>query len=298
MKESIPFHVHIPQTMTSLLELYNREPGSVLMAGGTHLMNHAFQPGQERPNVLALTQLDELRRISRTDRFAELGSCVTVNTMIESGMSLSSPLLTETLQQMGPYPIRNCATIGGNLCIPHKRFDLYPVLLLLDARLELRHVRRKRNGRAAYKSRWIQINSFLDNDGRLALGEGELLTRIRIPYYDGNFHFHRKVNIRDNDFFTVNVLASLDKRVLSDIRLAFTNGGRFVLRSRDLEANLLGRRFPLSRRDLDEIMTDLNHYFDPPDNPYEDYLMKSLFHQLLESLGDPPDSQKHGIELR
>ncbi|MDA3956434.1 FAD binding domain-containing protein [Oceanispirochaeta sp.] len=289
MMENRPFHVHVPSNMTELLNLYNKAPSSLLMAGATHLMNHTFCKEAEHYNILSISQLDELKKISRTERYADLGSCVSINTMIESSVILSSSLLKETLHQMGPNPIRNAATIGGNLCIPDRRMDLFPVLLLLDARLELRHIIRKKNGRASYKSRWIHINTFLSADGKPALGVGEILTRIRIPYYDGGFHFHRKVNIKDNDFFTINALASLEKGILSDIRLAFTNGGLNVLRSRDLEANLLGRRFPLVRKDLNEIMQNLNQYFKTSDNLYEDYLVKSLFRQLLESLADPSD---------
>lgn len=291
MIENIPFHVHIPQTVTALLNLYNKTPSSVLMAGATHLMNHIIHSEGEHYSILAISQLEELKKITRTERFAEVGSCVSINTLIDSSVILSSPMLLDTLKHMGPYPIRNAATIGGNLCISSRRMDLFPVLLLLDARLELRHVKRKRNDRASYKSRWIHINTFLTAEGKLAFAEGEILTRIRIPYYDGDFHFHRKVNIKDNDFFTINALASLDKGVLSDIRIAFTNGGLFVIRSRDIEANLMGRRFPLIRKDLDEIMQNLNQYFKTPENPYEDYLMKSLFRQLLESLADPAESQ-------
>jgi len=291
MKENSPFHVHIPQSVTALLNLYNKTPSSILMAGATHLMNHLIHREREHFSILSISQLEELKKISRTERYAEVGSCTSINTLIESSVLLSSPILLETLKHMGPYPIRNAATIGGNLCITSRRMDLYPVLLLLDARLELRHVKRKRNGRASYKSRWIHINTFLTTEGKLAFLEAEVLTRIRIPYYDGGFFFHRKVNIKDNDFFTINALASLDKGVLSDIRIAFTNGGLFVIRSRDIEANLMGRRFPLSRKDLEEIMQNLNHYFKKPENPFEDYLMKSLFRQLLESLADPAESQ-------
>ena len=278
--------------MTVLLNLFNKAPGSLIMAGGTHLMNHTFQPGGDHHSILSISQLDELKKIGRSDRYAELGSCVTVNQMIDAQMLLSSPLLLETLQHMGPHPIRNSSTIGGNLCIAEKRMDLFPVLLLLDARLELRHVKRKRNGRASYKSKWIHINSFISPEGNLNLAEGELLTRIRVPYYDGGFHFHRKVNIQGNDFFTINALASMDKGVLSDLRVAFTNGSRFVMRSRDMEANLMGRRFPLASRDLEELMKDLFKYFSVPENHYEEYLMESLFRQLLESLADPREHEE------
>lgn len=290
MKENTAFHVHIPQNITVLLNLFNKAPSSMIMAGGTHLMNHTLQPGSEHHSILAINQLEELKKISRTDRYAEVGSCVTINEMIDSQFGSSMALLVETLQHMGPYPIRNASTIGGNLCIADRRMDLHPVLLLLDSRLELRHVKRKRNGRASYKSRWIHINSFITADGGLNLASGELLSRIRIPFYDGGFHFHKKVNIKGSDFFTINAIASMDKGVLSDLRVAFTNGGLFVMRSRDMEANLMGRRFPMGHKDLDEIMTDLYKYYPKPENHYEDYLMNSLFRQLLESLADPSES--------
>ncbi len=290
MTEPRPFHIHIPQSMAELLNLYNKHPSSRLMAGATYMMNHQINQESKKQNVLSLLQLEELKKISRTEQYAELGSCVTINTMLHSWISQTSPLLAMTLGQMGPYPIRNRATIGGNLCIPRKRMDLFPVLLLLDARLEFRYVKRKKNGRASYKSRWIPMKSFLDAQGELTLGQGEVLTRIRIPYYDGKHCFHRKVNIQGNRFFTINALTTMEKNVLSDIRLAFTNGGPLIIRSRDLEAQLLGRRFPLTPQEIKNLIQDLDLFFPPDDDPYENYLIRSLIHELLEGLANPEEA--------
>ena len=269
-----------------LLTLYRKKPTALLLSGGTHLMNHTLNMEGEHHSILSLSQLDELKKISRTDRYAEAGCCVTINRMIDASYIFRSHLMQDTMRQMGPYPIRNSATIGGNLCIPNRRMDLFPVLQLLDTRLELRFVKPRRKGRMSMKSRWIHINSLLTPEGNINLGEGEILTRIRIPNYEGNFTFHRKVNIRNDIYLTINCLASIEKGVLSDIRLAFTNGGKLVMRNRDLEASLLGRRYPLNRKDMDQLMTNLPHYFAPSENPYETYLIRNLFRQLLESLAD------------
>ena len=285
------YHINVPRNLIDLLSLYRKNPDAVLLAGGTHLMNHLLNREGERHTVLALSQLDELKRISRTDRYAEAGCCVTINQMIEASYIFKFPLMQDTMAEMGPYPIRNMSTLGGNICIPGRRMDLFPVLLLLDARAELRHVKPKRKGKMSMKSRWVSIASLLTPDGDLNLGEGEILTRIRIPYYDGNFTFHRKVNIRQDNYLTANCLAAIEKGVVSDIRLAFTNGGRLILRNRDLEANLLGRRFPLSRKDADLLLGNLDHFFPPGESSYETYLIRNLFRQLLESLADPQTNQ-------
>jgi len=273
-----------------LLSLYRKNPASLLMAGGTHLLNHTLNREGEHYSILSLTQLEELQKISRTDRYAEAGCCVTINRMIETAYIFRSPLLQDTLCQMGPYPIRNSATVGGNLCIPGRRKDLFPVLQLLDTRVEIRYVKPKRNKRMSMKSRWIHINNLLSHDGEINLAEGEMITRVRIPYYDGNFTFHRKVNIKDDFYLSVNCLATIEKGVLSDIRLIFTNEEKLIIRNRDIEANLLGRRFPLGKKDHDQLMGNLSHFYMPNENPYETYLIRNLFRQLLESLADPPEN--------
>ncbi len=285
-----PYHISIPQNIMDLLSLYRKNPGALLMAGGTNLLNHTLNREGIHNSVLSLSQLEELKKISRTDRYAEAGCCVTINRMIEASYIFRSPLLQDTLCQMGPNPIRNCATLGGNLCIPERRMDLFPVLQLLDSRIELRHVRPRRKEKMSMKSRWIPLGNMLTPEGEINLGEGEMLTRVRIPYYLGNFTFHRKINIRNDFYLTVNCLASMEKGILSDIRLAFTNGGKLIMRNRDLEANLLGRRFPLNHKDSDQLMGNLEHYYPPSENPYETYLIRNLFRQLLESLADPPKS--------
>ncbi len=288
------FHISIPRNLMDLLTIYRKNPEALLLSGGTHLMNHLLNREGEHFSVLTLSQLDELKRISRTDRYAEAGCCVSINRMIEAAYIFSFPILQETMTEMGPYPIRNMATLGGNLCIPSRRLDLFPVLLLLDSRVELRHVKPRRKGKMSMRSRWSTIGSLLTPEGDLNLGEAEVLTRVRVPYYEGNFSFHRKVNIRNDNYLTVNCLASIEKGVLSDFRLAFTNGGKLILRNRDLEANLLGRRFPLGRKDTDLILSNLDDYFPESENTYEKYLIRNLFRQLLESLADP-SIPHHGL---
>ena len=285
------FHISIPRNLLELLTFYRKSPNSHLLAGGTHLMNHYLNQEEGHHSVLALSQLEELKRISRTDRYAEAGCCVTINRLIDTAYIFNIPLMHETMTDMGPFPIRNMATLGGNLCIPGRRMDLFPVLQLLDSRIEIRHVKPRRNGKMSMKSRWTTINSLLTQEGAINLGEAEVLTRVRIPYYEGNFSFHRKVNIQNDSFMTVNCLASIEKGVLSDFRLAFTNGGRLILRNRDLEANLLGRRFPVNKKDTDLLLSNLNSYFPESENYFEKYLIHNLFKQILESLADPSARQ-------
>ena len=107
------FHISIPRNLLELLTFYRKSPNSHLLAGGTHLMNHYLNQEEGHHSVLALSQLEELKRISRTDRYAEAGCCVTINRLIDTAYIFNIPLMHETMTDMGPFPIRNMATLGG-----------------------------------------------------------------------------------------------------------------------------------------------------------------------------------------
>ncbi len=285
MREQTAFHVNTPRSMAALLEMYEKHPESLIMGGGTYLLKHKII-GKEHYRVLGLDQIEELHRMSRNERHIELGSCITINEMIDSGYFKRIPIILETLENMGPHPIRNMATIGGNLCIPGRRLDLFPILTFLDAQLELRSLRKSRGSRR-HQQRWVSPGSLLGSSGQLELLPGEVLTRVRIPYYDGNFYFHKKISLKGRVLSIINAVAKLEAGEILDIRIIFTDGSPFITRSREMETYLLGQTFPMAREGIDRIMQNFFDFFTPGDKHYEEFLMPKIFRQLLESLGKP-----------
>jgi carbon-monoxide dehydrogenase medium subunit len=82
------------------------------------------------------------------------------------------PLLAECVATVGAWPLRQRATLAGNLCNASPAADAAVALLALDAVL---------NVASASGRRSIPLASFFLGPGQSALGEGELVTDIVLP---------------------------------------------------------------------------------------------------------------------
>ncbi len=82
------------------------------------------------------------------------------------------PGLWQAVRAVGSVALRHRATLGGNLVRSAPASDLLPILLALDAEVELIDPR---------GSRWIPVDGFLSASRRPNLEFGELLRSLRIP---------------------------------------------------------------------------------------------------------------------
>jgi CO/xanthine dehydrogenase FAD-binding subunit len=84
--------------------------------------------------------------------------------------------------------------------------------------------------------------------GELTLEEGEVVTRLRIPFVDWNLQFFQKIG---NPFsspkrsLTFTALTEVKKGVVTDFRMAVTFLGTSMMRDRELEAFITGKKVPL-----------------------------------------------------
>ncbi|MDR2149889.1 MAG: FAD binding domain-containing protein [Spirochaetaceae bacterium] len=238
--------VFFPANYTELFSVWSSD--AFLCAGGT--AQSRFQ-GKAllhfAPTIVALDALDELRRITRTERYIELGSTVTLNRIIALGKAVPDVLL-RSLEQVADSQVRNLATIGGNI---QCRLNSTAALLALDARYELRSV----SG-----SRWISAYRFSVEKEESAVQRQELLTRIRIPLEKWEYSLCKCfVSPFDLESRGVAVLiARVKKNVLSDIHLVFA--GHTILHDTATETLLIGKKLPLKEEYADMFLEQWLHY--------------------------------------
>ncbi len=245
---------YTPTGLPDLIDFLEERPHAIIFAGGTYIVGrHRRKYFELDRDVAVITEIEELSRIHRTERYIEIGAGATISSILEIGTNVVPTVLTDALRDIGTLPIRNRATLGGNICVPEMRLNSYPALLLLDAAVELRSKR---------GSRWIQMNRFAEPDGTLAKQPGEVCTRIRVPFGDWNIQVFRTLGsgITGREW-TVSFCgaATTRKRMLADLRFAFGSMGKTVVRDREIEAELIGRKLPLSERDRDqaeELLSD------------------------------------------
>ncbi len=236
-------NVFRPLSLGDLLRLYQDYPDALLVAGASALARE--QKGREfaiPPKVIQLLHVPELQKISRSERYLEIGACVAVDRILKVGKHVLPKALDHALRKIGHPAIHNVATLGGNICHHQRRLNTYGILALLDTRAELR---------STGSSRWIPITRLFTKTGAPAFEAGELLTRFRIPFVDWNLQFFQKLGdpfTTPKRALTFCALTEVRKGEITDFRIAVTFLGRAVMRDLNLEAMITSKKVPLSER--------------------------------------------------
>ncbi|MCL1928753.1 MAG: FAD binding domain-containing protein [Treponema sp.] len=292
-----------PGNLSELFSLWNRFPNAVPLAGGTELIrsfrsrvkgNYSNSPQEdggtgacmqsgsapdsacrvyrEQPvlpeEILSLEKIEELRNITRTERYLEIGAMVLLGEIIALGKIVPNAF-SLTLQGIAGPLVRNMATIGGNIC---SGGDTIASLCALDAVLEIRN---------SGGSRWIPALRFCSMPENLK--KCELLTRIRIPLEEWSYTVYRKFSTfgsespehsftapasdlpvkdadsRDNGGVLILIVQN-QKNMLTSINVVFA--GDLLLRDKDSESFLEGKALPLDRRDAGHYRKFWEAYLD------------------------------------
>jgi CO/xanthine dehydrogenase FAD-binding subunit len=265
--------VFFPSSLPELFSAWTRFADAVPFAGGTELLMNQGSLVLSLPrNILSLDQLDELRRISRTERYLEIGAMVTINELRRLGKSLPDVLARCLRSIASPY-LRNLITVGGNLCHSVRRLDMAAPMIALDARYELR---------TASTLRWVSATRFSAIPGPLALNPQELLTRIRIPLDQWHYSMYKKFTGEyavDESGGSAVFLARIQKNILMDLRVVFA--GQAVLRDKHSETLLSGKQLPLDRRDAGHFTELWQAYLSAIESP--EPMLKAQLLNFIES---------------
>ncbi len=288
MAEGVSKEVRVfrPKSLGGTLRLYTRNPGALLYAGGTEIARRA-QRGSGRllelpQKVIYLGNVQELNRISRGQRYLDIGSVLDLSRILSIGRNVLPPVLFETLSAIATPAVRNLATLGGNISLKACRGDSLPALSVIDTQLELR---------TAGSTRWVRVGEFFDGRNLPDLRPGEILTRIRVPLEEWDFAVTRKVD-GGAGYSTSLSFAGVARFPKGNIEaLHFCIGGLKapVFRLPVLEERLKNISLPMQSKLLDTLFRDLadalsDQVEDTPRGHYRAATSLRLFRWFIEKI--------------
>lgn len=265
-------HIFAPTSLQELFSALKSFPKAVFWAGGTQLL---YGQGDRLlclpQTVINLNGINELKEISRTERYIEVGAMASLGRLQKLEKILPA-IIVEAISTVASVQIRNLASLGGNLACQERRMDLFAPLCTLDALLELR---------SAGSSRWVPISRFAPSAGPTIRNADEIITRVRIPLETWTHHRCHKlgpVNWISPESAVFAFLARTNKDSIGDVRMVLAGSG--IIRDRELENQLAGKTVPLSRRDIGLWVDQLGNLVDSQDYPSS--FMRSQFLSLAE----------------
>jgi carbon-monoxide dehydrogenase medium subunit len=165
------FCFHRPETIDAAIA-FARDHGEAarFIAGGTDLIIQINRRRLAPRHLISLAGLG-LDTITETEAGYVIGAMATHDAVVTyPGFQKQLIALTQASAVIGGRQVRNIATVGGNIVNASPAADLVPVLLALEATVELR-------GSAGVRS--LPLDRFLVERGRTDRRPDEILTAVR-----------------------------------------------------------------------------------------------------------------------
>ncbi len=135
-----PLTFYAPQSLQEATKLYASLSEARILAGGTFLLNSLKllkRKGLKTPqNIISLRKVEELKGVKFAGDSLSIGSITVINDLFNSAhLTDNLAILRTVCRNISTNPIRNMATIGGNLTSRYTWTELGAPLIALEAML-------------------------------------------------------------------------------------------------------------------------------------------------------------------
>ncbi len=279
---------YAPRTVDELAGLLHTLPDATLLAGGTDVGLWVTKQQRQPGTLVYLGEVDGLSEIRCSDTHIEIGGAATFSDAMPVILE-HYPMLDEMLRRFASPPIRNAATIGGNVANGSPIGDSMPALMAAGASLVLRF---------DDSTRELGLDEFYHDYRVNDLRPGEFIERIRLPLPASGTSLHcYKLSKRfDQDISAVCVAFHLElaNDRVNSVRIACGGLAPIVKRALHCEQALLGR--PWTEETVEQGMAAFARDFDPITDmrasaAYRLQAGKNLLRRLyLETRGELPET--------
>ena len=285
-----------PTTEDALAELCADHTDATIVGGATDVGLWITKQLRHLPQIIHTGRVASLHEVRDAGDRIEIGAAATY-AEAEAALRGIDPDIGEMLRRLGSKQVRSTGTVGGNIANGSPIGDSPPVLIALDATIELRHADARRT---------LALEEFFLDYGRQDRAPGEILTRITVPKLGAGEHFRcYKISKRfDQDISAL--LGAFRFRVhrgrIADARIAYGGMAATPKRAPATERAVVGLRLrePDSWRAAQEA---LGEDFSPIDDlrasaGYRMRVAKSLLGKALTEIAGRPSTETRIVGFR
>jgi carbon-monoxide dehydrogenase medium subunit len=230
-----PFDYVAPTTVAdALAALAEAGDDAKVMAGGQSLLPILRMRLNAPERVVDLGRIEELRGVRDEGGHVVIGAMTTYADVLASDLVREhAGLLTDAIAEVADPQIRHRGTVGGALVHADPAGDVGAPALALGTEFVV-------TGPAG--DRTVRADDFFRDLFETAVGEGELLTAIRVPKHTGWGHHYEKFVRVSHQWSIVAVAATVrvEGGTIAEARVGLTNMGNTPLRATAVEDALVG----------------------------------------------------------
>ncbi len=242
--------VLLPSSAVEAVDLLQQ--GGWIVSGGTVVMPRVNTGAVPVDRLISLRRagLDGIHLDATADATVSLGAATTLSRVgAHDGLRFLHPVI----RSIASPPVRNLATVGGNLFVAQPHGDLAVALLALGARVEIV---------GPGGAREVPV-------GELSTRPAEVVSTIRFDRPRAGTWFYRKAMRRKHNsasIVTVAAVVAVEDGVVSHARIALGGVAPRPMRARGAEAALLGA--PLDKSTVETAAEAAREGIEPFDDAY------------------------------
>lgn len=272
------FQFHKPENFEEAVRLISTLDSYKLLAGGTVLINRLKALKKKKlfcfDHVVSLNAITELGNICIDGDLLKIGATVTLKDIIDSDkIPIGMNALKQAADAIGTTPIRNMATIGGNIASRIVWTEMSCACVALGAQLIFVSV----DGELK-----ISAEEYFKNNAKSVGILKEIVFQIK---NDQKSIYKRisKLSPVDVPLLSVCICLSKDGSVVNDIRVVINNQLKFSQRDNKIESFLMGKA--LTSELIEESIKSVDTSIcDASMNEYKSHMFRVLVKQILGEL--------------
>lgn len=259
--------LYIPKSLDELNQILAANPQATIWAGGTDLGLSVTQHLIDHDVIIQLSGIEALKSWSLSDATNDISTdeqTQSQSLVLGAGMSYKQmlpvleqyfPRFAQVFERIASPQIRNMGTIGGNIANASPIGDLPPILLALDASINLRHCAPNReesskdldSSDSVYTDEIIPLSAFFLDYKKTKLQAGSYIVAIHIPLMQDHQHlFIHKISKRYEDDISACLLAarldvSADGAIIDNVKLGLGGMAAIPLLAVHCQQALIGQ---------------------------------------------------------
>ena len=225
-----------PTTIKHLKKILKKERNAHFLSGGTDLSLEVTKKRLDLKKIISLNAIKKLNFIKFTKKEIEVGAATSLIDF-ENKIKKYYYDFYKILKRYGSTQIRNVGTISGNIATASPIGDTLPLLMSLDAKVNIDGI---------YGKKTISINNFFVGYRKTRLRKGEFIYSIKIPILKNNIFKAFKISKRnDDDISSVCCSFNLElkKNKIKKIRIAYGGMSNVPKRAKNIEKLLNNSNF-------------------------------------------------------
>ncbi len=226
---------HAPTSLAELAALREANPKAQLLAGSTDVGLWVNKQFRALGDIIYVGEVDEMKLVAQQNSELFIGAGASLEAAW-SALAQRFPTLTDVWLRFASPPIRNAGTMGGNVANGSPIGDSAPILMALDAVIELRKGERVRR---------LPLSEFYLGYMVNHLEAGEFVQGLAVPLavvprQVRGYKISKRFDC-DISALCAGLSIELDAGVVKTVRLAFGGMAATVKRGALAEAALIGQ---------------------------------------------------------